>query len=179
MDLLDGLEVAKVKRFDDNRGYFKDVNVLWDDSFVQQNESMSKKNVVRGLHFQHPNHQRKIVRVVKGSILDVCVDLRNWSSTFLRHSKIELSSENDLCLYIPAYFAHGFLALEEETIITYHCDEFYKPDQQCGIKWNDDTLNIDWGIEHPILSEKDTNLPNIKEALKILYKDKEEVWQKY
>lgn len=175
-DLIEGLKITELQKYKDNRGYFQEVMVYREVTrfsidnvdFVQENESMSKKGVIRGLHFQFPHQQAKLVRVVKGKIIDVCVDLRSWNKTFLKYSKIELSDENSLCLFIPHYFAHGFLALED-TILSYKCTHYYEPNEQYGIIWNDPKLNIDWGIDNPILSEKDSNLPNLQEALKNLY----------
>ena len=148
--------------YKDERGYFmesynqKKVEILIKDRFVQDNESVSHKNVLRGLHFQLPPHaQSKLIRVIKGSILDIAVDLRKDSSTYGEHFKHVLSGENKKQLYIPVGFAHGFLSLEDDTILNYKCSEYYSASAEASIIWNDPQLNIDWGIENPILAEKD------------------------
>jgi len=150
--------------FKDKRGYFtefyskKKVDVFCKLEFVQDNESCSQKGVLRGLHFQKPPHdQAKLIRVVKGKILDIVVDLRKDSTTFKNYFKIELSSENKKQLYVPKGFAHGFVVLEDETIINYKCSNYYYPNYEFTILWNDKNLNINWEIENPILSEKDKN----------------------
>jgi dTDP-4-dehydrorhamnose 3,5-epimerase len=156
------LILLKPQVYTDERGYFmesfnqKKIEKVIKDTFVQDNESLSKKNVLRGLHFQMPPHaQAKLIRVVKGSILDVAVDLRKESSTFGQHFKHVLSGENKLQLYIPKGFAHGFLCLEENTILNYKCSTYYNAASEASILWNDTDLNIDWGIKNPILAEKD------------------------
>ncbi len=148
--------------YKDERGYFmesynqKKVELLIKDHFVQDNESVSHKNVLRGLHFQlPPQAQSKLMRVVKGSILDIAVDLRKESSTFGKHFKHVLSGENKKQLYIPVGFAHGFLSLEDNTILNYKCSDYYEASAEASIRWNDPDLNIDWGIDAPILTEKD------------------------
>ncbi len=123
---------------------------------MQDNESLSRKNVLRGLHLQLPPHaQAKLIRVIKGSILDVAVDLRKNSDTFGEHFKHVLSGENKKQLYIPEGFAHGFLTLEDDTLINYKCSNYYHAESESSILWNDPDLNIDWGIQNPILAEKD------------------------
>lgn len=148
--------------YQDERGYFmesynqKKVEILIKDHFVQDNESESHKNVLRGLHFQLPPHaQSKLIRVIKGSILDIAVDLRKESSTYGKHFKHILSGENKKQLYIPVGFAHGFLSLENNTILNYKCSDYYDAKAEASILWNDPDLAIDWGIENPILAEKD------------------------
>jgi len=150
------------KVYYDGRGYFmesyneKKVAMLIKDHFVQDNESVSHKNVLRGLHFQLPPHaQSKLIRVVKGSILDVAVDLRKDSSTFGKHFKHVLSGENKKQLYIPSGFAHGFLSLEDDTILNYKCSDYYDAKSEANLLWNDPDLSIDWGVLDPILAEKD------------------------
>ena len=126
--------------------------------FVQDNESISKKNVLRGLHFQIPPFaQGKLVRVVSGSVLDVAVDLRKGSPTYGKHEIVELSADNKRQFWIPPGFAHGFLSLEENTVFNYKCSNYYSPVSERTIKWNDPDLNIDWQINEPIVSEKDQN----------------------
>jgi dTDP-4-dehydrorhamnose 3,5-epimerase len=151
--------------FGDERGYFLESFSLerWTDlfesapAFVQDNESMSQKDVLRGLHFQQePHAQGKLVRVVKGAALDVAVDIRSGSPTFGQHVKVKLTGENKKQAYIPPGFAHGFLTLEDDTIFSYKCTNYYNKESEGGLMWNDSDLNIDWGIDNPILSEKDS-----------------------
>lgn len=148
--------------FTDDRGYFmesynlKKLEKVIKTEFVQDNESLSQKNVLRGLHFQKPpNAQAKLIRVVQGSILDVAVDLRKYSETYGKHFKHILSGINKKQLYIPVGFAHGFLCLEKNTILNYKCSAYYDASSEDSILWNDGELNIDWGIDNPILAEKD------------------------
>jgi len=148
----------------DNRGYFlesynkNDLASIINVDFVQDNESKSQKNVLRGLHFQKPPHaQGKLVRVITGSVLDIAVDLRKNSMTYGKHFKHVLSAENKNQLYIPEGFAHGFLVLEDETIFSYKCTKYYNKESEDSLLWNDTTLNINWEIENPIISEKDKN----------------------
>jgi dTDP-4-dehydrorhamnose 3,5-epimerase len=150
--------------FSDNRGYFlesynkKDLATVLNVEFVQDNESMSQKNVLRGLHFQKPTYaQGKLVRVITGSVLDVAVDLRKESATYGHHFKHVLSAENKNQLYIPEGFAHGFLVLENNTIFSYKCTNYYHKESEDSILWDDPSLKINWGIKNPIISEKDKN----------------------
>ena len=161
---IEGLLILEPKVFGDDRGYFfesfnQDVfneNVGENIVFKQDNESKSSKNVLRGLHFQKPPYaQGKLVRVIKGSVLDVALDLRKGSKTYGQFEKIMLSESNKKQLWVPAGFAHGFLTLEDHTIFSYKCTETYHPDSEGGIQWNDPDLGIDWGVTNPILSEKD------------------------
>lgn len=136
--------------------------------FVQDNQSVSGIGVLRGLHFQRGEMaQAKLVRVVRGSVIDVAVDIRPHSPTFGRHYSVELSGENFLQLYIPRGFAHGFVVLEENSIFTYKCDNYYDPSSEGGIIYNDATLSIDWHLDSKdlIISEKDQQLPTFKEAI--------------
>jgi dTDP-4-dehydrorhamnose 3,5-epimerase len=131
-------------------------------NFVQDNQSFSKKGVVRGLHFQNaPFAQGKLVRVISGRVLDVAVDIRPDSPTFGQHEIFELRSDTNNIAYIPEGFAHGFVALED-TIFSYKCTNVYNKSAESGILWNDPDLNIDWGISDPIVSEKDLILPTFK-----------------
>jgi len=148
--------------FEDERGYFlesynkKALRSNLDIEFVQDNESMSHKGVLRGLHFQKPPYaQAKLVRVITGSVLDVVVDLRKHSTTYGKHYKHILSAKNKTQLYVPEGFAHGFLVLEDHTIFSYKCTSYYHQEAESALLWNDATLSIDWGIERPIISEKD------------------------
>ena len=136
--------------------------------FVQDNQSKSDKNVLRGLHFQNaPYDQGKLVRVIKGAVIDVAVDLRKDQPTYGQHFKIELSEDNQKMLMIPAGFAHGFLTLEDNTIFHYKCTTFYNKESEDGIIWNDSTLNIDWGIENPSLSDKDEELQHFDQLVSL------------
>lgn len=148
--------------FQDTRGYFlesynqKKLEKVIKTTFVQDNESLSQKGVLRGLHLQkNPYAQAKLVRVIQGSILDVAVDLRKNSKTYGQHFKHVLSGKNKQQLYIPVGFAHGFLCLENNTILNYKCSNYYNTASEVSIAWNDEDLNIDWGIKNPILAKKD------------------------
>jgi dTDP-4-dehydrorhamnose 3,5-epimerase len=168
---LKGCFVISPKVFNDKRGYFfESFNKEKFESlagisidFVQDNQSLSSKGVLRGLHFQTGEfEQAKLVRTVKGSILDVCVDLRKNSKTFGQYFSIILDDKNHQQLFIPRGFAHGFLSLENNTIINYKCDNYYNKNAEKGIVYNDKTLNIDWNIDNSkvILSDKDKGLPD-------------------
>lgn len=161
---IEGLWVIDPKVFGDHRGYFFESfqrqlfseKTGFQDAFVQDNESFSSKGVLRGLHFQKPPHaQGKLVRVVQGSVLDVAVDIRKNSPTFGQHQSIVLSSENKRQFFIPPGFAHGFLTLEDNTIFSYKCTDYYHPETEGSIAWFDKTLNIDWGEIKPTISDKD------------------------
>ncbi|MBU2018310.1 MAG: dTDP-4-dehydrorhamnose 3,5-epimerase [Bacteroidetes bacterium] len=150
--------------FEDSRGYFMETfsKQKFEDFigrsllFVQDNESMSNKGVVRGLHFQAPPHaQGKLVRVIKGSVLDVAVDIRTNSPTYGEYVAIELSAKNKRQLYIPEGFLHGFATLEDQTIFSYKCTDFYAPQSEGSVAWNDKDLNIDWLVDSPLVSAKD------------------------
>jgi dTDP-4-dehydrorhamnose 3,5-epimerase len=161
------LKILEPSVFADDRGYFfesysyqklKDLGI--DKTFVQDNESKSQKGVLRGLHFQNPPFaQAKLVRVVKGAVLDVAVDIRQNSPTYGQHVCVELSEENKRMFYIPEGFAHGFLTLENDTVFSYKCSQYYNKESEGSLLWNDETLCIDWGFEDPILSEKDKIAP--------------------
>ncbi len=129
-------------------------------TFVQENESISKKGVVRGLHFQKPPHaQGKLVRVIKGSVLDVAVDIRKDSLTYGKYISVVLTSENRRQLWVPEGFAHGFVALEDDTVFQYKCTNYYNKASEDALLWNDKTLAIDWKVDQPILSPKDEIAP--------------------
>lgn len=137
--------------------------------FVQDNLSTSSKGVLRGLHFQTGNYaQAKLVSVIKGSVLDVCVDIRKDSKTFGQHFSIKLEDKAKKQLFVPRGFAHGFLVLEDETIFSYKCDNYYNKEAESGIIYNDPYLNINWGIPESelILSEKDKQLPTFESLFK-------------
>ncbi len=162
---IDGLVIIEPTVYGDTRGYFMESfsekrfrEKVCDVKFVQENESKSKYGVVRGLHYQNPPYsQAKLVRVIKGVVWDVAVDIRRESPTFGQHVAIELSEENKRQLFIPKGFAHGFSVLSDEAIFQYKCDNYYHPESEGAILWNDPQLNIDWKIpkEEIILSEKD------------------------
>lgn len=160
---IEGLMVIKPDVFEDERGYFfesyNDVKFRAlgiDVKFVQDNESKSGKGVLRGLHFQVPPYQQgKLVRVIKGAVLDVAVDLRKSSPTYGQWASIELSEKNKWMYWIPAGFAHGFLTLEENTVFFYKCTQVYHKESEGGIFWNDPDLGIRWGVSEPMVSEKD------------------------
>jgi len=155
----------------DDRGYFFESYSLkfFKDNrlpthFVQDNEVLSgTKGVLRGLHYQLEFPQSKIVRSVIGSILDVAVDIRVGSPTYGKYVMVELSSENKKMLYIPEGFAHGYLVMSEKSIVSYKCTNLYNPKDEFGIKWNDKTIGIDWGNNSPTISNKDDNLPFLKD----------------
>ena len=161
---LKGLYIIKPTLFGDSRGYFFESfnsklfaeKTGLNKTFVQDNESKSQKNVLRGLHFQNPPFaQGKLVRVIKGSVLDVAVDIRRESNSYGRHIKQVLSEQNKTMMYIPEGFAHGFVTLENDTIFSYKCTNYYNKESEKCLLWNDKTLNINWDVENPILSEKD------------------------
>jgi dTDP-4-dehydrorhamnose 3,5-epimerase len=160
---IEGLLIIKPKVFGDERGYFFESwskqayeNIGLDLSFVQENQSLSQKGVLRGLHFQNPPFaQGKLVRVIKGSVIDVAVDIRKDSITYGEHLAIKLSEENKKIFWIPPGFAHGFVALENDTIFTYKCTGVYNKESEGALAWNDTDLNIDWGVKNPLVSEKD------------------------
>ena len=149
--------------FGDHRGYFYEsynkeafANIGVHHEFVQDNQSLSNKGVLRGLHFQNPPFaQGKLVRVIKGSVLDVVVDIRVGSPTYGQHHKVLLSGENKLQFWIPPGFAHGFLTLEDQTIFSYKCTEVYNKESEGSVLWNDPELGIVWDVKDPMLSPKD------------------------
>lgn len=167
---LEGLVEVLPKVLHDERGFFfesyqfkklKELGIK--DLFIQDNQSFSKKGVLRGIHFQNaPSQQSKLVRVIKGKVLDVAVDLRPKSPTYGQYHSTILDDQDHKFFYIPEGFGHGFLALED-TILLYKCNDYYDPKAEGGIIWNDPTLNINWGAEAPIVSEKDQKLPTFKE----------------
>ena len=160
---ISGLVIIKPRVFEDDRGYFyESFKQEWFDehvgttNFVQDNQSLSGKGILRGLHFQkEPFAQGKLVRVIKGAVLDVAVDIRVGSPTYGKHRSIELSERNHLQFYVPSGFAHGFLTLEEQTIFSYKCTNIYNKESEGGLIYNDESLGIDWGITNPKLSNKD------------------------
>jgi dTDP-4-dehydrorhamnose 3,5-epimerase len=165
---LEGLYIIEPTVFGDERGYFMETfsqrvfsKMGIDVNFVQDNESMSNKGVLRGLHYQAPpKAQGKLVSVVQGAVFDVAVDIRPKSATYGQHFAAEINARNKRRLYIPPGFAHGFLTLENNTIFQYKCTELYAPEHEGGIAWNDPKLAIEWPeINDLIISEKDQNNP--------------------
>jgi len=160
---LNGLFVLKPKVFEDERGYFyesynqnlfKLAGINFD--FVQDNQSLSQKGVLRGLHFQNPPHaQGKLVRVITGSVYDVAVDIRKDSKTYGKWFGLELTEKNKWMMFVPPGFAHGFLTLENNTIFSYKCTNFYNKASEDCLLWNDKDLKIDWNFDKPLLSAKD------------------------
>lgn len=161
---IDGLLEIDLDIYSDERGFFYEAfnqklfneMTLSNYNFVQDNTSFSKKNVLRGLHYQLNNSQAKLVQVIKGKILDVVVDLRRESKTFGNYYSLILSNENKKQLFVPKNFAHGFVTLEEENYVTYKTSDYYDNKSERTLLWNDSELNIDWNLDQePILSEKD------------------------
>ncbi|MDA9563446.1 dTDP-4-dehydrorhamnose 3,5-epimerase [Flavobacteriales bacterium] len=167
---IQGLIVIQPIVFEDERGYFfesfstsKFAEAGINQDFVQDNQSKSQKGVLRGLHFQNPPYaQGKLVRVITGAVLDVAVDIRKSSPTYGEHFKIKLTEHNKTALWIPPGFAHGFATLEDDTIFSYKCTNVYNKDSEGSILWNDPELGIDWEVNNPILSDKDTKSPVIQ-----------------
>lgn len=172
---IEGVVIIKPRIFNDARGYFFESfsqrefeEKVGNIRFVQDNESKSSYGVMRGLHFQKPPHsQSKLVRCVKGRVLDVAVDIRKDSPTFGKHVAVELSEENHLQFFIPKGFAHGFAVLSDEAVFQYKCDEFYAPESEGGIQLMDESLGIDWKIplDKAILSDKDRLYPNLNDII--------------
>ena len=165
--------LLKPQVFSDNRGYFLETykrsefiaNGIKDD-FLQDNISYSKKGVLRGLHYQlNPAAQSQIVRVVRGKVWDVVVDIRKNSSTFKKWVGVELNDENNYAVYMPPGFAHGFITLSNDVAMYYKCSAEFSPGLDGGIKWDDKDLDIKWPIDKPVISDKDINLPYLKDAI--------------
>lgn len=168
---IEGVVIIEPEVFGDSRGYFMESfsqrvfeREVAPVRFVQDNRSYSRYGVVRGLHYQkEPYAQSKLVCCVVGRVLDVAVDIREGSPTFGKHVAVELSAENKRQLFIPKGFAHGFAVLSEEALFEYKCDEFYHPEAECGIAWDDPNIGIDWRLpkEDIILSKKDSEYKNL------------------
>lgn len=166
---IEGLLIIEPKVWRDERGYFFESyskKVLSDfginQEFVQDNQSLSQKGILRGLHFQAPPYaQGKLVRVIKGRVWDVAVDIRKESPTYGQNFGCELSEENCIQFWVPPGFAHGFVTLEDNTIFSYMCTNYYHKDSEGGLLWNDGQLAIDWGVSNPVLSDKDKLLPTL------------------
>lgn len=168
---LNGVLHIKPKVHQDHRGHFfesfrKDALLEFgvDLEFVQDNQSLSQKNILRGLHYQTPPYaQGKLVRVINGAVRDVVLDIRKSSSTFGQFKVFDLTEQNFEMLYVPPGFAHGFATLEDHTIFTYKCTDYYNPESEGGVLWSAPELEIPWGIEDPVLSEKDKHLPSFSD----------------
>jgi len=168
---IEGLKIVQPKVWGDARGHFfesyseaafKAAGLPTD--FVQDNQSLSAKGILRGLHFQKPPYaQGKLVRVIKGAVLDVVVDLRSSSPTYGQHFAMELNEDNKTMFWIPPGFAHGFLTLADDTIFVYKVTGLYNKESEGGLLWNDPALGINWGIENPLLSDKDRIQPLLSE----------------
>ena len=170
---LEGVVIIEPDVFGDNRGFFmeswnkkKMAEAGLDYDFVQDNHSKSMvKGTLRGIHFQKGDKaQAKLVRCVKGAVLDVAVDLRRNSSTFKQWVGVELSEENKKQLLIPRGFGHGFVTLTDDVEFLYKADNYYAPEADAGIRWNDPDIGVEWGIENPILSDKDKNNPFLEDC---------------
>ena len=168
---LPGLKILDPRIFRDDRGYFLET---WNqdrlkahglpERFVQDNLSSSQKRVLRGLHYQHPNGQGKLVSVVRGEVFDVAVDIRTDSPHFGRWFGIRLSDANHRAMYIPPGFAHGFVVLSDEAIFSYKCTEYYAPTCEASLRWDDPDLGIDWIEAAPLLSPKDRAAPRLRDV---------------
>ena len=169
---LEGLVLIEPKVFTDERGFFLESYKKSDflkyninSEFVQDNHSVSKKNVIRGLHYQHaPKAQGKLVRAIRGTIWDVAVDIRRGSRTFLKSYFVELSDKKNNMLFIPPGFAHGFAALTDDAHLVYKCTEEYDQALDAGIRWDDSDIGVKWPVDNPIISVKDMALPYSKNA---------------
>ena len=163
------LKIFKSKVFNDKRGYFREIfkeKFFKNKKFLFTCSSLSKKNVLRGLHLQTKFSQGKYISVVKGEIFDVVVDLRKNSKTFRKYFSIRISEENGISIYVPQGFAHGFLGLKKENIITYHCTNYRSKKHEVGLNWNDKDIKIKWPIKKPILSKKDKINLTLKQFLR-------------
>ena len=169
---IEGVYIIEPTAFGDNRGYFMETYNEQDFkaaglnyTFVQDNQSSSRRGVLRGLHFQKTYPQAKLVRVLKGEVFDVAVDLRKGSLTYGKWVGVLLSEENKRQFMVPRGFAHGFVVMSEAAEFAYKCDEFYHPEDEGGIMWNDPEIGVDWQLDgEPILSEKDKKHPKLSES---------------
>ncbi|WP_166829612.1 dTDP-4-dehydrorhamnose 3,5-epimerase [Thalassoroseus pseudoceratinae] len=168
---LDGVVIIEPKVFGDHRGFFMET---WNAkryqesglnaSFVQDNLSYSRRGILRGLHYQNPNTQGKLVSVLEGEVYDVAVDVRAGSKTFGEWVGVTLSAENKRQFYVPPGFAHGFCVTSEMALFVYKCTDFYDPQAEGSILWNDPDLGIDWPVDEPALSDKDKDAPRLKDV---------------
>ena len=170
-DVLKEVIVVEPDVFSDKRGYFMETyqRLRYQDSgidvtFVQDNLSFSRKGVLRGLHYQFPHEQAKLVQVIQGEIFDVAVDIRKGSPSFGKWISVILSHENKRQLFVPAGFAHGFCVLSDYAYVLYKCSDYYSPQSEGGILWSDPDLGIKWPISNPLLSEKDATYPHLKDV---------------
>jgi len=168
---LEDVVVVEPKVFTDTRGYFLETyqaNRYRESGiacqFVQDNLSYSVKNTLRGLHYQHPHGQAKLVSVIKGEVFDVAVDIRKGSTNFGKWAGVTLSAENHRQMFIPEGFAHGFCVLSDDAVFSYKCSDFYASVAERGIAWNDANIGIEWPTEAPILSDKDGKFPNLMDV---------------
>ena len=168
---LPGVLLIEPRVFGDDRGFFMETYrvdafraIGIGDAFVQDNHSRSARGVLRGLHYQEPNAQGKLVRCTRGAIFDVAVDIRRGSPSFGRWFGLELSDANKLMLWIPPGFAHGFCALEDDSDLVYKCTKLYDAASDRSILWNDPAIEIEWPIAEPVLSDKDANAPRLNDA---------------
>lgn len=177
---IEGVVILEAARFGDERGWFAEsfsqrefAEGVCDTVFVQDNDVMSRRGVVRGLHWQMPPHaQAKLVRAARGRIVDVAVDVRRGSPTFGRHVAVELSAANGRQLFVPRGFAHGYSVLEDDTVVVYKCDNYYAPASEAGVRSDDPALGIDWGVAEPLISDKDRVLPLLADARLFDYAEK-------
>ena len=172
---LPGVVIVESRVFDDARGFFMESFNARDFAeaglpthFVQDNHSRSTRGVLRGLHYQHPSWQGKLVRALVGTIFDVAVDIRRESAHFGQWFGIELSAENKKQLYVPPGFAHGFCVLSDVAEMSYKCTELYEPKEDAGVLWNDPDIGIEWPIQDPLLSPKDEAAPRLKDLPPLL-----------
>ena len=167
---LQGVLILEPDVFSDVRGYFLEtwnskryLDASIEDCFVQDNVSFSKRGVLRGLHYQYPQSQAKLVQVLSGEVVDVAVDIRNGSPTFGQWISEVLSEANHRQMYIPSGFAHGYCVVSETALFSYKCTDFYNPSSEGGIIWNDPDINIAWPIKEPVLSDKDSSFPKLSD----------------
>lgn len=176
-NFLEKVFIFNLRKFEDERGFFIEkyheqryTELGIDSKFIQDNQSRSKKNVLRGLHFQRNSYsQEKLVQVLKGKVIDVIVDLRKDSKSFKKHEKIILKENDNKMILIPKGCAHGFISLEDQTIFSYKCSNYYNKNYDVTLNWNDQDIGIDWNIENPIISEKDQNGLSFKELIEKKY----------
>ena len=171
---LDGVYIITPQLLKDDRGHFfesfreSEFHNKLDKNFVQDNEVFSKEsNIIRGLHYQLDRSQGKLIHVVSGAIKDIAVDVRVGSPNFGKSFTATLTGENHKMLYVPEGFAHGYLVLEQNTIVHYKCTSYYHAESEYGVRWDDPDINIDWGISDPVLSKKDKMLPFLKMQTKL------------
>lgn len=167
---FDDVILLQPSAYEDNRGYFMEIHRQKEYQkaginavFVQDNLSYSHKGVIRGLHYQYPHGQAKLIQVLSGAVYDVCVDIRKNSPTFGKWFSTILSEENRHQVYLPEGFAHGFCVISHKAILVYKCSDYYNPESECGINWSDPNLKIDWPEKNPMLSDKDAKLPNLND----------------